>query len=255
MNPLVEAKDLEIAFRERRVLRGVSLSIRSGESVAIVGPNGAGKSTLVKILSRVLFPDSGEVFLEGDKLRDLSRRQIAHRVTTVPQSSPQVFDYGVMDFVLMGFYARSPRFALPSQSQLDEGRQALEKMGLGALADQSVSHLSGGELQRLLMARALVARAPLWLLDEPTANLDMGHQIALLKVMKDHVRKGGAALAILHDLAMVHRFFDRVLVLQEGRFLADGPPKKALTTELVSALYGVPMTAGIVDGQVVWVVK
>lgn len=254
MTELLHAAQIEISFGSRKVLDGVALSIAPGEAIALIGPNGAGKSTLMKILSGLIKPDAGQIRLQGDPLQNLPRREIARRIAMVPQGAPQVFDYGLLDFVLMGYYARSSRFALPSSAEIEGAKNALQTLGLSTLAGHAVSSLSGGELQRALMARALVSKSPLWLLDEPTASLDMRHQIALLEVMKKQVRAGGAAIAILHDLSLVHRFFHRVIVLKDGVFIADGPPEKALQPDLVSTAFGVSMKRGLVAGKNVWVV-
>ena len=253
LTPLIQAREITRSFGPLPILRGVNLDVHPGQAVALIGPNGSGKSTFLKILSRILRLDSGEVLLRGEPIDSLPRKEIARQIAIVPQSARPVFDYGLLEFVLMGYYARSSHFAMPSAAQIDGARTALKTMGLQDLDSQAVSSLSGGELQRALMARALVANAPLWLLDEPTASLDMRHQIALLEVMRTHVDNGGAAIAILHDLAMVHRFFDQVVLLKGGKFLAKGPPEEALHPELVSSVFEVPLQRGIVAGNHVWV--
>ena len=251
---VVAAKNIEVVFGSNQVLRDVSMAIEMGEAVAIVGANGAGKTTLIKVLAGVLKPSAGVVTLGGDELPKIKRRQVARRVAVVPQGAPQVFSYRLLEFVLMGYHARTARFSMPSTDQIDGARQALVSLELGDLEESPVSHLSGGELQRALMARAMVASVPLWLLDEPTASLDMRHQVALLEQMRRHVDDGGSAVAILHDLALIHRFFDRVLVLHEGVFLADGAPDEVLVPDVVSQIFAVPMQRGEVEGKVVWVV-
>ena len=253
MGGLLRAEKVKMVFGDREVLSGLDLELDEAEAVAVVGANGAGKTTLIKILIGLLEPTAGGVHLQGERLQTLSRRQIARQVAVVPQGTPPVFAYQLLEFVLMGYHARS-RLFLPSKDQIDGATRALEALNLDELADRCVSALSGGELQRALMARAMVADAALWLLDEPTASLDMHHQISLLGQVRAHVEAGGSALAVLHDLALVHRFFDRVVVLHDGQVLVEGQPDEALTSSVVSEVYGVEMQRGMVDGKVVWVV-
>ncbi len=248
----IEATDIVHRFGDNTVLDGISLSVRPGEAVGIVGPNGAGKTTLLKVLAGLLRPDAGAVSLDGDDLQQLTRRQIAARIAVVPQATPQVFDYTVLEFVLMGRYTRSSRF-VPGDDDIAAGRAALEQLQLTALSHRSVSRISGGELQRALIARAAVSAAPMWLLDEPTASLDVCHRATVLERMRQHVHNGGAALAVLHDLELVHRYFDRVLPLCDARLLADGSPDQVLTESLVSRMYGVAMRRGTIGDHVVWV--
>ncbi len=254
MGNVVRAESVEMAFGDNEVLSGLDLQLDEAMSLALIGANGCGKTTLMKILAGVLVPQAGQITLLGDVLSKLKRREIARRIAVVPQSSPQVFAFTLLEFVLMGYHARSGLF-VPSDKQLDGAHQALQSLALGSLAERPVSQLSGGEMQRALMARAMVASATLWLLDEPTASLDMHHQISLLDQMKRHVDAGGAAVAALHDLALVHRFFDRVAVLHDGQIITHGPPDDVLTASVVSTVYGVQMQRGSVDGKTVWVAK
>lgn len=254
MSDLLTVTNLHISFDQNHVLSGVDLELGRGEAVALIGANGAGKTTLLKAITRLLRPTAGTVKLNGDDLENLSRRQIARCLAVVPQSSPQVFGYDVLEFVLMGYYAGHSGF-LPTEEQIDGAKQALEQLGILDLSHRPVAQISGGELQRALMARAMVAELPLWLLDEPTASLDMCHQIALLEQVRAHVDRGGSALAILHDLALVHRFFDRVAVLLDGQIDAAGSPDQVLTPSRISNVFGVPMQRGEIDGKIVWVAR
>jgi iron complex transport system ATP-binding protein len=250
---VLEARAISHGYGQSLLLDEVSLALSPGQSLAIIGPNGVGKTTLLRILSGLLTPRSGEVLLDGRPLSDLSRRAIATAIAVVPQARPQVFDFSALELVLMGFHARSKRFSLPSRTDMTLAMAAMEELAIAELANRPASVLSGGELQRVLMARAMVSAAPIWLLDEPTASLDLKHQIALLDQLGKHGDKGGSAIAILHDLALVHRFFDHVLVLSAGKVIAQGPPNQILTETVVSQAFGTPMVRGEVDGRIVWV--
>ncbi len=254
MSAILDAKGVEKSFGGRRVLSGVDLRVQSNEAVAIIGANGAGKTTLMKIMAGVLRADAGQIRLGGDRLEELPRREVARRVAVVPQGRPQVFAYTVLEFVLMGHYA-STGWLVPSKEQIEEARRVLKEVKMEAHHDRAVSNLSGGEMQRALMARAMIADVDLWLLDEPVANLDVRHRRHVLRQMEAYVAEGGAAVAVLHDLSAVHRHFHRVVVLDGGRCRVQGAPDEVLTTEVVSSVYGVEMERGRVRGEVVWVVS
>lgn len=240
-------------FGARSILEDISLGVEPGQSLAIVGPNGAGKTTLLRILAGLEKARAGEVFLGGEALGGLKRREVARRISVVPQARPQVFDFSALELVLMGFHARTARFSLPSQSAQQQALAVMERLEVAHLADQPSSVLSGGELQRTLMARTVVSEAGVWLLDEPTASLDLRHQLTLLEEVRGHCGRGGSAVAILHDLGLVHRFFDRVAVLSESRLVAFGAPDDVLTEACVSGVFGVSMRRENVRGRVVWV--
>lgn len=246
-------RNLTHGFGADPLFTDITLTVSAGESLAIIGPNGVGKTTLLRVLAGLLTPQKGDVLLDDTAITTMPRRTVARAITVVPQARPQVFDFSALELVLMGFHARSKRFSLPSQAEQQSAREAMSRLAIEDLASRPASVLSGGELQRVLMARAMVSAAPIWLLDEPTASLDLKHQLALLEQVYTHCRNGGSAVAILHDLALVHRFFDRVLVLHQGRILAQGRPDEVLTPQVVSTVFDTPMIRGTVDGRVVWV--
>lgn len=250
---ILEARDIRVRYGAREILSGVSLGIGVGERVGLVGPNGAGKTTLLRVLAGLQSAESGVVELDGKPLEAWRRRAIARRVAVVPQAGAAVYDFTVLEYVLMGAHARAERFALASAADLTRARDALARLEIAELAGHPVNTLSGGERQRAAMARAMVAEAPLWLLDEPTSNLDPRHQVALLAHVRAHTAAGGAALAILHDLNLVERAFPRVLVLHDGRLVADGPTATALDPALVSEVFEVEMRRIGTDAGPVWV--
>jgi len=236
------------------VLRSVDLAVEPGECVALVGPNGAGKTTLLRCLAGTLTPTTGRVTIDGVPHAELDRREVARRVSVVPQVRPPAFSFTALEFVMMGFHARLGRFALEGESERAAAERALETMTIGHLAGRAMTQISGGEAQRVVMARTLVSGATYWLLDEPTANLDLSHQVSLLDTVRRHCDDGGAALAILHDLGLVERSFDRVVVLSEGAVVADGPPRDVLDANLLHSTFGVPMTRLSDDRGAAWIV-
>lgn len=256
---LLSAQNLSFGFganNTRPILEDISLRVEPGESVALIGPNGVGKTTLLRLLAGMLTPATGQVLLQNDEpIQGMSRRKIARQLTLVPQARPQVFDFSALELVLMGFHAQTARFALPSTAQKSQALAAMKTLDVADLATRPASALSGGEFQRVLMARTMVSGAGLWLLDEPTANLDLRHQVALLTQVRAHCDAGGAAIGVLHDLALVHRYFTRVLVLHGTRLLADGPTHTTLSDALLSQVFQVDLRGGTVAGQRVWVVE
>lgn len=249
---MLELDDIDHEFSGRPVLRDVSIRVTTGTAVALVGPNGAGKTTLIRIAAGLLTPDDGSVTLGGEPLDELSRREVARRISLLRQAPPQTFGFSALEVVLMGFHAQTGRFSLPSDAQRQRALDAMGRLEIAHLADRPAPVLSGGELQRVLMARTMVADTPLWLLDEPTSHLDVRHRLTLLEQVDRHRHGEGAVLAALHDLGTVHRYFDRVVVLDEGRVVAAGSVDETLDERLLSEVFDVELRRGRVEGETVW---
>ena len=217
-------------------LGGISATLRPGEVTAICGPNGAGKSTLLACMAGLLAPDSGSITLDGAPLSSLPPRERARVIGFLPQTPEVAWDLTVETLVGLG---RLPWRASPEEDTAAVNA-AIETMDLAALRRRVVTTLSGGERARALVARVL-AGSPRWLLaDEPLANLDLGHQLALLGTLRKLAREQGLGVVlVLHDLAQAMNFADRVLVLAEGRVLADGAPEEALAEQIIAAGWGV----------------
>ena len=224
------------------VLRDLDLTVRRGEVVALIGPNGAGKSTMLRVASGVLRPSGGQVSLESDDLRALMPREVARRVAVVPQTS--VYPAGMSARELVGL-GRTPHLALllgPRAQDRAAVNQALDVTGTLALADRLVDELSGGERQRVLLARALAQEPRLLLLDEPTANLDLFHQVAMLEVVRGLAGETGlSVLAAVHDLQLAALYCDRVLLVADGSVIEDGAPEAVLTEPLLLRTFGQPV--------------
>jgi iron complex transport system ATP-binding protein len=230
----------------KTLLDGVSLALSEGESVALVGPNGAGKSTLLRTLSGELTPQSGRVRLRGRKLSDYSPRELALHRAVLAQSISIAFPFRVAEVVRMG--AGDGRSA-----RIDERvAAALAEVDLGGFRDRVVTTLSGGEQQRTHFARVLVqlgcgetVHGPgLLLLDEPTASLDLRHQLDLAASVRRCATRGVAVLAVLHDLNLATLFADRIIVLESGRIVADGPPAEVVTDAMLDRVFGVTAAVG-----------
>ena len=229
---------IELSRGGRAVLRGVDLALARGELLGLVGRNGAGKTTLLRVASGVLRPDRGEVWLGERAAGSLSRRSFARELAVVPQENAIPFAFDVLEVVLMG---RSPHlglFGFETQRDCAFAEAALARLGIEALAGRSILELSGGERQLVMVARALAQDAPILLLDEPTAHLDLRHRVEVLALVRELAREGRAVLVVSHDLSLLARFCDRLAVLAEGR-VATGPPAELLRPERLRAAFGV----------------
>jgi iron complex transport system ATP-binding protein len=237
--PVLEARDLALRLGSRPVLRGVSLDLAPGDFTALLGLNGAGKTTLLRLLLGLAHADSGQIRLDGQPLGALGRREIARRMAYVPQAHTPSFPFTVREIVAM---ARNPVAGWggrrnPADTAAIDG--ALDRLGLVAFAERSYAELSGGERQAVLIARALAQGARILLMDEPTASLDLGQQTRLMTLLGELAREGHAILVSIHQPELALRWFNRAVLLHEGRVLSDGPPRATVTGDSLSRLYGI----------------
>ncbi len=239
---MLRIEKLSVCHGARRVLRDVSLEVHSGEVLALIGPNGAGKSTLVRAVSGVTPVDSGSIYSDDSShaydLLSLAPMQRARCLAVVPQAVSMPPAFTAWETVLMG---RTPYLNFLGQvSAKDEeiARMALQKVDALELSGRRVGELSGGEQQRVLLARALAQSTPILLLDEPTSNLDLHYQVSFMETVSTLAHQDGlAVLVALHDLNLAARYADRVALLVEGSIQASGTPVQVLTPELISAAY------------------
>ena len=231
----VSVEDLTVELGDATVLDGLSISVPSGSLVGLVGPNGAGKTTLLRTINATLVPDEGRVLVGEENVHALSSKAVARRVATVPQDTSVPFSFPVRRVVEMGRHPHRPRFGTdPDPGAVD---RAMERTGVADLADRPIDAVSGGERQRVMVARALAQDAPVLVLDEPTASLDVNHQVATLDLVAGLVDEGRTALTAIHDLNLAARYCDAVAVLAEGRILAAGPPREVLTEDAVARAF------------------
>ncbi|RYJ22012.1 heme ABC transporter, ATPase component HmuV [Streptomyces sp. L-9-10] len=237
--PLAEVRGLHVRLGQREVLRGVGLDARAGEVLALVGPNGAGKSTLLAALAADLRPDRGEVRIAGRPALDWSAPELALRRAVLPQAATLSFPFPVAEVVRMG---RAP-WAGTALEDEDEAAVAgaMAATETTEFAARPFSALSGGERARVALARVLAQRAPLLLLDEPTAALDLRHQELVLRVCRERAAAGDAVVVVLHDLGLAAAHADRTAVLHDGAVAAVGPPAEVFRDELLSRVYRQPV--------------
>ena len=242
---LLAASGVSHAFAGTPVLTSVDLALRPGQLLLVVGPNGSGKTTLVRILAGVLAARSGEIELAERPLSTYSRREVARRLAVVPQEMLVPFPYRVREMVAMG---RAPFLgALGREGPRDREvvEAALASLGLTPLAERIFLTLSGGEKQRVVLARALAQESPLLLLDEPTAHMDLGHRVHTFEWLRAWIAAKPlerGVLLVTHDLLLAVRFADAVVLLDRGRVVAQGEPFEVLTPERIGAVYGVDTT-------------
>jgi iron complex transport system ATP-binding protein len=240
--PVAELAGVSVAYRGHLVVRGVNLAIAPGERVALVGPNGAGKSTVLRVLAGLVMPCDGRVTLGGDPVASLGRAAIARRLAAVPGQASLPFATRVEEVVALGRLPHEDPFRGPGPADRAAVDLAIERVGIGAFRGRDVRELSLGERQLVLIALAVAQAAPLLVLDEPTVHLDLRHQVAVMELLADlNRREGVAVLAVLHDLSLAAHFFPRLVVLDGGRVVADGPPARVLTGERVRATFGVDL--------------
>jgi len=244
ITPAVEVCDVSVALGGTRVLDAASASVEPGRFVGLVGPNGAGKTTLLRTINGRLEPDAGSVSVAGRRIAELSSRAIARLVATVPQRTELAFPFPVRAIVEMGRFPHRSRLGLDDPGA-DLIEWAMERTQVAHLADRPVTETSGGERQRVLLARALAQDAPVLLLDEPTASLDVNHQVRTLGLVRELVEtEARSAVAAIHDLDLAARFCDELVLLAGGRVRASGPPEEVLDEESVEDAFDTPAAVG-----------
>lgn len=250
---MLNVSGLHYRYGGKTVLEGIDLQVRPGEVVSLVGPNGAGKSTLLKCLNRILRPDAGSVTLNGQALSAMSRRQLAQHMAYVPQQTAAAMALNVADMIALGRapYRGSGGSGGSSAAQdLEIVADAIERLDLQALALRSYDQLSGGERQRVLLARALAQQAQFLLLDEPTSDLDLRHQVQAMSIARELAQQQGAGILIaIHDLGLASRFSDRLVMLQQGHNMAQGPWQEVLTPANIETVYGIGAVVGQNNGM------
>jgi iron complex transport system ATP-binding protein len=235
---MLEASSLTFAYGKKKILQDVSFVLRPKEILGVIGPNGAGKSTLVKLLTKILMPSSGDIVLHGQTIEKMGRLELARELAVVPQSGELPTDYRVYDLVMMGRTPHLGFLAREGKRDHDLVQRVMQRTDTWQFRDRFAGDLSGGEKQRVVLARALLQEPTYLLLDEPTNHLDLKYQIEVLSLVRQEVQNGLGALVVLHDLNLATRLCDRLLVMQQGSIVAEGKPSNVLSESLVASVYG-----------------
>lgn len=231
-------RDLRFAYGRREVLKGVCFSAEYGDFLSVLGPNGAGKSTLFRCMLGTLSPAGGGTWVDGAPVAGMKPAELAKRIAYIPQSHNPVFNFTVLEMVLMGTAAQVGRFSSPGPRHRRLAEEALERLGIAHLRDRSYGGISGGERQLTLIARAMAQQAKILLMDEPSASLDFGNRTRIMAAACQLAREGCCVIQSTHDPDQAYRYSNKVLALYGGRVLAFGSPQETVCREVVSALYG-----------------
>lgn len=236
---MLSLRGVRVVYGQRQALRGVDLDVAAGEVVGLVGPNGGGKTTLLKSITRGVPLRSGEIHIAGADVQGLTARDLARLVAVVPQNPTLPAGFLAREIVVMGRTAYLRFLEHEGAGDYAKADAALTALGCGELAYRRVDELSGGERQNVVLARALAQETPLILLDEPTANLDIGHQIVIAQLLRRLAGdRGVAVLAALHDLTLASLYCDRIVLLAGGSMIAGGPPPEVLSGDNLRRAYG-----------------
>ena len=235
----VDASGVGYEIDGKRLLHDIDLKAVQGQLIGLIGPNGAGKSTLLRAISGTLGHTDGVVRLEGADIETLSSREVATRLALVPQIAPYTHGFTAMELVLMGRYPHLGRFQIEGSEDQHIARDAMRMTETERFDERTLDTLSGGERQRVFVSRALAQQPRILLLDEPTSNLDVLHQLKVLDVVRELVDDGLTAIAAIHDLNLAARYCDRLVLLRHGRVLAEGTPAEVLSPDTIESAFGV----------------
>ena len=238
----LQLRQVSFSYSDGPVLHDIDLSVGAGEMVGLLGPNGSGKTTLLKLASGILKPGQGEIRLDGADLRHMSRKSVARSVAVMPQQFHMPFAFNVGEMVMLG---RTP-FIRTLAGETDVDREvvstALEMVGISELKERRFDELSGGERQKVILAMTLAQQPGLLLLDEPTLHLDITHQVEILERVRSLNREQGiTVIAAMHDLNLASLYFDRLVLLKEGRIAADGTPAEVITEGMLYKVFAAPV--------------
>jgi iron complex transport system ATP-binding protein len=234
----LKVKDVEFSYASVPVLKDICIELAESEMLGVVGPNGAGKSTLIRCIDRILKPQRGIILLDARDIKEMHLMELAKKMGYIPQSTSQVFPATVFDTVLMG---RRPHLGWRSGDKDAEiVLEMLQLLNIEEFAMRDINELSGGQQQKVFIARALTQEPDVLLLDEPTSNLDIRHQLEVMDIIKNIVReKGISAIMAIHDLNLASRYSDKIIMLNSGKIFSAGDPASVLTAENIKHVYGV----------------
>lgn len=235
----IEMQNVSLGYTRREVLNGLTFEVLPGEMVGLIGPNGCGKSTIIRALSRIISPYKGRILLDTKDITSISRQELSRLLGVVPQMPLLPSAFTAFEIVLMGRNPHLGLFQYESQRELDIAWHAMERTMTCNLASRRVGELSGGEIQCLLIARVLTQETEAIILDEPTANLDIGRQVETLNLIKKLCRENNlTVLAALHDLNLASQYCDRLVLINNGGIHVQGTPSEVITSENIKEVYG-----------------
>lgn len=245
----IEAKNLTVRLGGKPILQGIDLKLRPGELVGLIGPNGAGKSTLLKAMADLLAPDAGQVLYEGRTAPAFGRRELVRQIAFLAQGGTVHWQMQVEALVALGRLPHRRPFADQTAADREAVARAMAASDVVQYGGRTVETLSGGERMRVLLARALAVEAAMLLADEPLAALDPLHQLEVMTLLRASVTPRAGVVVILHDLTLAGRFCDRLVLIDKGRIIADGPPETVLSDTNIAEVFGVTTARSHQAGQ------
>ena len=235
---LLKINKIDFSYQSSKILDNVTLEVGSGEFLGIMGPNGSGKTTLLRCISNVLSPQVGTIYIDGKNIQKIGKKELAKNIAVVPQTSTVDFSFTVSELVLMGRTPHTDRFKSETTNDFKIAEKAMKLTNIMHLAERTFDELSGGEKQRVIIARALTQEPKILLLDEPTVHLDINNQFEILKLVKDLIKqKRIVVMTVFHDLNLASHFSDKLILLNNGNIVSVGLPNEVLTPENIKNIY------------------
>lgn len=239
MDKAIVVDSLEFGYTNKSVLKDISFSVEKGQFISIIGPNGSGKSTLLKNLANIYSPLKGNIEIDGKNISNYNKKELARKIALVPQDTTISYDFSVFDVALMGRFPYIGRFEKESEKDYKMVVDALKLTNTFHLRDRSINEISGGERQRVIIARALIQEPDIIFLDEPTSHLDINHQIDLLTLLKNlNKEKNTTIILVIHDINLACRYSDKIVLMDDGKILSEGNPEEVITRENIEEAYG-----------------
>lgn len=239
MDKAIIVDSLEFGYTNKSVLKDISFSVEKGQFISIIGPNGSGKSTLLKNLANIYLPLKGDIEIDGKNISNYNKKELARKIALVPQDTTISYDFSVFDVALMGRFPYIGRFEKESENDYKMVVEALKLTNTFHLRDRSINEISGGERQRVIIARALIQEPEIIFLDEPTSHLDINHQIDLLTILKNlNKEKNTTIILVIHDINLACRYSDKIVLMDDGKILSEGNPEEVITRENIEEAYG-----------------
>ncbi|WP_352420202.1 ABC transporter ATP-binding protein [Proteiniborus sp.] len=240
MNTAVLIENLTFKYDIDEILKNIDINIPKGSFVSILGPNGSGKTTLLKNICNILKPDNGKIIINNRNVTNIKYKELAKIIAVVHQSPDIQFDFSVLDVVLMGRFPYIGRFKSESKKDIDIAKEAMQNTGIWELRDKSINEISGGEKQRVMIARALAQQPEILILDEPISNLDIKYQVGILELCKKLNKENKLTIIMtLHDINLAGRYSDYLILLDRGKIKTMDTPEKVLTQENISNVYDI----------------
>ena len=238
MSILLEIRHASAGYYKEDVVKDISLKVNQRDLLGIIGPNGSGKTTLLRMATRVIYPRQGEVYFMGEDIAHMGLKELSRRIAFVSQDVSTDFSFTVMEVVLMGRIPHLRRLEFETRKDLEVAEKALSETGSLSLKDKRIDELSAGERQRVIISRALAQEPILLFLDEPTAHLDIGHQVQIMDLLSRLNRNAGLTIVmVMHDLNLASTYCNRIVLLDRGRVFKEGSPDEVLTYQNIEAVY------------------